>query len=431
MKKITLTIFSVSAIVVGIAVAMIWQYPMVFYRSIIERQVSHPYFPIKKNGARIVKASKLDFSVWPELEVQDPSLWRKYHIGHYLVQVPLQNPFFKMKPKIQYLAKNSDPLFGIELFTGDFSLGNEEGLPNQKETQFIYAQIPDWNINFYSMTKDSPDIFQWPALQSIIEKKSMDEIWKDLFWRDLSVLENKKLPLEEIVYQLYLYHLRNKFFPAKTKTIYMYESPIDKTIWGVLDLGSDEVGLKEEIVWEKRGNQILGFLLKTNTQNIAALDMRKKILSTITYQESHPRDAEILYREFQQIPFKNKLTRHGLNIYYFAWTHQIHNQNYLRGMIETLERAPELRHDLTPFYQFAFDQFGSDFSQTSKIEKAKALLKRAMAKEEEKYLEKLKANESDDPDNFSDPEEKINYFLLKAKESAVNLDQEKGRLWLK
>jgi hypothetical protein len=416
---------------VGIAVAMIWQYPMVFYRSIIERQVSHPYFPIKKNGARIVKASKLDFSVWPELEVQDPSLWRKYHIGHYLVQVPLQNPFFKMKPKIQYLAKNSDPLFGIELFTGDFSLGNEEGLPNQKETQFIYAQIPDWNINFYSMTKDSPDIFQWPALQSIIEKKSMDEIWKDLFWRDLSVLENKKLPLEEIVYQLYLYHLRNKFFPAKTKTIYMYESPIDKTIWGVLDLGSDEVGLKEEIVWEKRGNQILGFLLKTNTQNIAALDMRKKILSTITYQESHPRDAEILYREFQQIPFKNKLTRHGLNIYYFAWTHQIHNQNYLRGMIETLERAPELRHDLTPFYQFAFDQFGSDFSQTSKIEKAKALLKRAMAKEEEKYLEKLKANESDDPDNFSDPEEKINYFLLKAKESAVNLDQEKGRLWLK
>jgi hypothetical protein len=430
-KKITLTIFSVSAIVVGIAVAMIWQYPMVFYRSIIERQVSHPYFPIKKNGARIVKASKLDFSVWPELEVQDPSLWRKYHIGHYLVQVPLQNPFFKMKPKIQYLAKNSDPLFGIELFTGDFSLGNEEGLPNQKETQFIYAQIPDWNINFYSMTKDSPDIFQWPALQSIIEKKSMDEIWKDLFWRDLSVLENKKLPLEEIVYQLYLYHLRNKFFPAKTKTIYMYESPIDKTIWGVLDLGSDEVGLKEEIVWEKRGNQILGFLLKTNTQNIAALDMRKKILSTITYQESHPRDAEILYREFQQIPFKNKLTRHGLNIYYFAWTHQIHNQNYLRGMIETLERAPELRHDLTPFYQFAFDQFGSDFSQTSKIEKAKALLKRAMAKEEEKYLEKLKANESDDPDNFSDPEEKINYFLLKAKESAVNLDQEKGRLWLK
>jgi hypothetical protein len=274
-----------------------------------------------------------------------------------------------------------------------------------------------------------------PVFKNHIARKSEAEVWRDLFSKKLSLPSNegkgffdslfvlRKVTYSDLVYNLYILYNRAQLLPLNAKRI----SFDPQTAHGLIELPSDDPLFKVERLYLLEKGLVYSLTLKTRMDIEAAVNFRNKILRETVFKNSTSDSAIPVYAHYKTIAYAHRVDQQGMAYLYSAWSHDLANKEYIRVIILFLERGKSNLKFLKPFYEYAYKRFGSNLSTENEflLESADEKLKRKM--KEELEVEVKKEAQTSGPKfegNFSNPDEKINFYLKKAKDNKMNSDDD-------
>jgi hypothetical protein len=326
-------------------------------------------------------------------------LWRNFPIRNALVPLPTRHPLFQTIPIIESKTKTDIPQVGI-IITG----------PSNREVSRIYTQ-PE---SLYPDHSQGQELFKFPYFRNKLKKYSLDQVWKDLFSRKI-VIESKSL--DEMVYDLYILHLRSKLFPPQTKSYGLIKDGKQ----AVIELDSKDQDYKIELIMSQESGSIYSYVLRTQLGYEDSRKLRLKFLYEVSFSPMDESMARILYTEFKQLNFARQIDQEGMEYLFSSWTQDLTKVEMLKELIFYMERGGRNSLQLKPFYTYAFMRYGKTFTTRSSFtgnEDPEVLLQRKIEIESNEKMQELareKIKETPQPD--LSPDERMNSYLKKAKDS--------------
>lgn len=364
----------------------------------------------------------VDTRVWTPEEMLDETLFQPVHFGHYELPMPINHSLYSLIPLIK--IEGAGPRLGASF-------------QNAKNSEFFSFMLE----RPYKLETTSGDqkLFTLPVFKNYIARKSNDEVWADLFRKQLSLPSNEgksffaslktlwNVSYYDLVYNLYILYNRRFVLPKDAKAFSYYP---EKMI-GIVELPSEDKKIKVERLYIIESGFIYPILIKTRTIEKSATNFRAKFIREIKYKATSPDSAIAIYARYKQISFLQRLDQQGMTYLYAAWSHDLNSRDFVRVIIQFLERGKLNLKYLKPFYEFAYKKFGSTLSSESGYlnETASESLKRKISEELSSEVKKASEEESARFEgNFSTPEEKIKYNLQKAKDNKINTDADEKML---
>ncbi|MGE3610225.1 MAG: hypothetical protein AB7I27_11600 [Bacteriovoracaceae bacterium] len=328
-------------------------------------------------------------------------LWKTFPIRNSLVPLPTRHPLYKTVPIVEFVQKNHPPQFGMVFFAS-----------NDRELLRIYTL----DVNHSKDYSHGQELFKLPVVRNRIKKIDQQKLWKDIFTYKI---EDKKKTLEEMIYDLYILHIRSKFFPEETLR---YGLNQDKKL-ALIELKSKDKDYKIEIVMNEGNGSIYSYIIKTEKNNPESQKLRAKFLSSIGFSPIDPGIGKLLYTEFKQLNFARQVDQEGMLYLFSAWSQDFENTELLKAIIFYLERGRNNSSQLKAFYQYAFKAYGKTFTgnknaQSTAEDEQELSLQRKIDLEEAK---RKSAAEKSNPEPVAPelgPDEKMNLYLKKAKENS-------------
>jgi hypothetical protein len=161
------------------------------------------------------------------------------------------------------------------------------------------------------------------------------------------------------------------------------------------------------------------------------MSFRDKTFKELQLKLSSQDSAVSIYAQYKNLSYKERIEQKGMTYLYSAWSHDLDNRDFVRVIILFLERGEENLKFLQPFYEYAYKKFGTNLSSAndSLEETASERLKRNMSDDLDTEAKKA-SNEKEAKFgiHFSSQEEKIKFYLQKAKEKKKNTDDRNGVL---
>ena len=364
----------------------------------------------------------VDTRVWTPEEMLDETLFQPVHFGHYELPMPINHSLYSLIPLIK--IEGAGPRLGASF-------------QNAKNSEFFSFMLE----RPYKLETTSGDqkLFTLPVFKNYIARKSNDEVWADLFRKQLSLPSNEgksffaslktlwNVSYYDLVYNLYILYNRRFVLPKDAKAFSYYP---EKMI-GIVELPSEDKKIKVERLYIIESGFIYPILIKTRTIEKSATNFRAKFIREIKYKATSPDSAIAIYARYKQISFLQRLDQQGMTYLYAAWSHDLNSRDFVRVIIQFLERGKLNLKYLKPFYEFAYKKFGSTLSSESGYlnETASESLKRKISEELSSEVKKASEEESARFEgNFSTPEEKIKFNLQKAKDNKINTDADEKML---
>lgn len=354
----------------------------------------------------------LDAKVMAELPVDrlDDDLFQTLHLSYFELPIPMNHSLFIKIPQIRVISQN--PYLGSKFLNGN---GVE---------LFSYQLEAPFRVE---LSEDQQNLFTLPIFKNYIDKKKLDEKWQDIFSRSLALKDEGKVIKEadrlkkhtffELVYNLYILYNRKGFVPIETKNISYYE----KNRLGVVELHQNDKKILQERVYYLKDNTIYPVLIRTRINDKNAMNFRSRFINQIAFRESDKDSSVAIYAKYQSLKYKKRLDEDGMYYLFAAWSHDLSNKEYIKFIIYFLEKGRDNQQYLTPFYDYTFKHFGTNFSKdgSSIMETAKEGLIRKIGEDTQKELKEIE-KETKVKDEFTDENEKIFYHLNRAKESKTS-----------
>ena len=330
-------------------------------------------------------------------------LWKEFSINNTKIPLPVRHPLYQTVPILESLGKHLEPNIGIIFL-------NSAG-----EEICRFYTLP---VNYFHHHTFEQDLFKLPYVKNRILKFSSQKLWKDLF--SLEIKPRQK-SIDEMIYDLYLLHLRSKYLPKETVAY----GPLDEKRSMISFLTKDKKYKVEFIIANENG-VLYSYVLRTRLNDVESIKMRAKLLDAISFNPVDSEIAEIIYKEFKQLNFARQIDQEGMLYLFSAWTQDMKNTNFFKEMIFYLERANKNERLLEPLYQFGLKHFGKTFTTSQfvgKNEDPNVTLQRKIELEEQgKFAPTVKVPII--PEKELSPDEKMNEYLKKAKEERQNNSEE-------
>jgi len=338
-----------------------------------------------------------------EAYVEDyPQLWKEFPIRNSLIPLPTRHPLYKVLPLVDTTPKSKVPQIGVILQR-----------PNTLEITRLYtlppSLLPDFSLG--------QELFKLPFVRNRIMKLSVDELWHEVFTREIKV---KSKSLEEMIIDLYILYVRSKMLPPETIRYGLGKLKNQ----GIIQLTSrDKDSLVEMVLTQESGN-IYSFIIKTTQNDDESMKLRSKFLQQVTFSPTDAAMGRILYTEFKQLSFNRQVDSEGMLYLLSAWSQDPDKLNFIKEMIFYLERGRANNKALSILYSYAFKRYGKTFATknilTDHNDPEIELQRKIEVENIEKTLtldrEKLKVP----PKTPEDPKERMNYYLRRAKELKPN-----------
>lgn len=361
-----------------------------------------------------------------KIKAHDDGLFELYHFSHFEFPIPTNHSLYYIYPDIK--IKEQAPKLGAS-----FS--------NAKNVRLFNFEIE--KPYRFTLSSDDQSLFELPIFNNYIRRKKPDELWKDLFSKKLSLPSNdgksffeslevlKTYSINELVYNLYILYNRKMQIPDDVvKLKFQGERKL-----GIVELPSDDEKILIEKVYLLYDGFVYPIVITTRKSDFNAMNFRARFLREIQFRESSVDSAVALYARYQNLSYKQRISQVGMGYLYAAWSHDLNNKEYIRFIIQFLERSKDNASYLKPFYDYAFKKFGSSFSsrEGSLVEDPKEALKR---KGQEQLAQDVKTerdrNDMNRVDEFTSDEEKIFFHLNQAKDRAkdknkIDKDQTESR----
>lgn len=410
------TIFlTIALLLMAAALCLVAIAPYHIYTLTLTEGVSTRFLVMRPSTPVFYDGQKFDFFV-DENHIDDKNLFSTFHFSNFELPMPLNHPLYSLIPTIK--IEGSGPRLGASFLDG-------KGME-------IFSFMLEKNYKLETISGDQK-LFLLPVFKNHISRKSEEEVWRDLFSKKLSLPSNvgksfyqsllalKEVSYSDLVYNLYILYNRTHLFPKNIKKI-SYDSA---TNHGLIELPSDDPKFKVERLFLIEKGIIYSLTIRTKIINAAAENYRNRILKETVYKDSTTDSAIPIYAQYKNISYGHRVDQQGMTYLFAAWSHDLSNREYIRVIIMFLERGKSNLKFLKPFYEYAFKRFGSNLSSDNEflLETADEKLKRRMKEELEGEVRKEeRQNNPKYEGNFSSPEEKIKFYLQKAKENKTNSD---------
>ncbi|OFZ26812.1 MAG: hypothetical protein A2381_06635 [Bdellovibrionales bacterium RIFOXYB1_FULL_37_110] len=401
-------------------------FPYFIYSRIILNGIDSEYIRLDQaTYEQVTPSYPLDID---DMENKPSDLFKNFAFGGYEVVVPVHHPVIKLLPVIsRELDEKNLSLLGFKLITPQYSYNN---------ISFEIQKTSRVSLNFYT-----EKLFTLSTFKKNILKRSSFEIWRDvyrldlLYNRDLRSFNNsyhlarelskmaKDHMVEELVYNLYILFLRQKIFENKKPRYQWYA----KGGLGVMNLSSDNDLFKVEKLMFKEGDIVYSVILKTKKNDHFARTYRNMLFNTMRLKKSSAQLSQTIYEDYKTLSFEQKIDQKGMVYLFMAFSHVRENKNFLREMIQFLEKGKNNLIYLVPLYEYAFFKYGTNFSKMDKFRKetSEELLKRKIEEEKQKEIEEINRQEEKNRNNQTDDNKligdktKVDYILEKLKEKSV------------
>jgi hypothetical protein len=333
-------------------------------------------------------------------------LWKEFPIRNTLIPLPTRHPLFQTVPIIEMTSKTSVPHVGISFLN-----------PKGREISHVF-QLP---TKIYNDHSQGQDLFKLPYFRNRIRKKNLDDIWKDVFSYKI---EAKRKSIEEMIYDLYILHLRSKLLPPQTTRYGLIQNGKQ----AMVELVSTDKDYIVELVMTFEAGSIFSYVLKTERNEPESLKLRAKFLNSISFTQQDESIGRILYTEFKQLNFARQVDQEGLLYLFAAWSQDTDNIDWLKEMIYYLERGKDTKKQLKSIYKYSYKRYRKTFSSRKDVEETddpEIALQRNIELAEKEATRKAESSKVVVPITPElGPDEKINEFLKKAKENKIKENEE-------
>ncbi len=410
MVYLTVALLLIAVTLVFVAIA-----PYHIYTLTLTEGVSTRFLKMSPSSSVFYDGGSFNYSSIENLN-NDRALYSTFHFSNFEFPMPFNHPLFSMIPIIKIEST------GVRLGANFLDGKNNE----------LFSFMLEKNYKLETSSGDQK-IFLLPIFKNHIGRKTDEEIWKDLFSKKLSLPSNAgksfyesflslhEVSYSDLVYNLYILYNRTHLFPKDIKKIAF--DPVTKH--GLIELPSDDPKYRVEKFFIIENGIVYPMIIRTRIDNLAAENFRNRVLKESIYKNSTTDSAIPIYARYKSISYGGRVDQQGMTYLYTAWSHDLSNKEFVRVIILFLERGKSNLKYLKPFYEYAYKRFGSNFSTGTEylLESAEEKLKRKMKEELEGEIKKEEqAKGPQFEGNFSNPDEKIKYYLQKAKDSKINSD---------
>ncbi|MCR9204937.1 MAG: hypothetical protein NXH75_10185, partial [Halobacteriovoraceae bacterium] len=303
--------------IVGIFYISILRMPYHFYKKAIQEGIESPFLSLRKLPDKFYSGQDYQFIKKVGVSTDQEDLWENLHFNDFVVPFPIRHPSFWVAPLIE--KDEGEFHFGYKIL--DYNLNTINVVIFRKQEKF--------KLDLYRHK-----VFHLPIFEKKITSIGLKRTWKDVFKKDiylsphlldkgwLDIFTPTQIPLTDMVYDLFLLSVRERFFPNNIETINWW----DKRNLGVVELagvaeveGSPKL-FDSEIVFFLVRDQIYTIELKTVREDFAAEKYRQRLLDVLKYKRSEPDSSIQIYASFQNLPYEQKLTPHGLTYLFAAFS---------------------------------------------------------------------------------------------------------------
>ena len=415
MNLIILGLISILCVLVAIA-------PYHIYTLSLTDGVETRFLTFKAPYREILDGNNFELNRQDLIEYEDSSVWKEFHFENFLLPLPIHHPNYVLLPLIY--QDNDGVRIGADFI-------------NMRDIKI--ASFHTLKVRKFELSSGKESLFLLPIYKKMLEKIGPDKKWEDLFSKKLSLPSNEgksfyeslvsmwDIPYDDLIYNLYILYNRQLFFKDKVNEI-----KFDKlNNVGIAVIENKDPKILQERFYFFENGIVYTFELLTQKQSPQSKNFRYKILHALKVKFSSPDSAVSIYAEYQNLNYRQRIDAEGMTYLIAAWSHDIQNKEFLRVMISFLERGEQNIKFLKPLYEFAFKKYGTNFSSVEElvIENANEKVKRKAKQELEKEIraaENLKAPKQEG--EFETEDDKIQYYLQKAKDMKQNSDSSRKEL---
>lgn len=371
-------------------------YPYKLYSGWVQGKSWNKYYHIDNYRSSYLRPVTLEEI--PPYKEDYQQLWKDFPLRNIRIPLPVRHPLFQTVPIIE-ASKNVDATqLGIVFLSS-----------NERELSRVYT----FPTTLYQDHSQGQDLFKLPFVKNRILKYPLDKLWADIFTYEIEV---KSKSLDDMIYDLYILHLRSKILPKDTVRFGL----IKEGKAALIELSSRDQDYIVELILTFENGTIYSYALKTEKNNQDSRKLRSKFLESISFGPVDPAMGRILYTEFKHLNFARQVDQEGMLYLFTAWSQDLKNVELLREMIFYLERGRTNTAQLRPLYQYALKQYGKTFT-TKKLfndhDDPNLLLQRKIEIEGIEKKQAAERSKSKAPlESDLTPDEKMNLYLKKAKE---------------
>jgi hypothetical protein len=386
-----------ATVVVGIYLYTV-DFPYYKYSRWISGKEKDRHFELSNFREIYLKSEALDpIPTYQEDYVQ---LWKEFPLRNSLIPMPTRHPMFQSVPIIEMTSKNATPHFGIILQD-----------PSGREISRVYT-LPN---RLYQDHSQGQELFKLPYVRNRILGKKLEEVWRDIFSYKVDI---KDKPIDEMIYDLYIVHLRSKVLPKETVRYGLIKDGKQ----ALIELLSADKDYMVELVMTMESGSIFSYILKTERNRQESVKLRAKFLESITFSPVDEANGRFLYTEFKQLNYARQVDQEGMLYLFAAWSQNPDSLELLKEMIYYLERGQNTKKQLKTLYTYSFKRYGKTYTTRQDVDEQdnpEIILQRRIELEEKENRKNAEANSSRPPVAPElTAEEKMNLNLRKVKKEA-------------
>lgn len=379
-------------------------YPYHKYAQWVEGRGFDRYYEI--SGFRKMYLAPTGVEEIPLYQEDYVQLWKEFPIRNCQIPLPTRHPLFQTVPIIEFQSTTAIPHLGIMLME-----------PTGREISRIYT-MPN---KLYQDHSQGQELFKLPFFRKRLLTKSLDDLWRDIFSYKVEAREKS---MDEMIYDLYIIHLRSKILPKETVRYGLIKNGKQ----AMIELESQDKDYMVELVLTQDSGSIFSYVLKTEINKEESRKLRAKLLESITFSPVDEAMGRLLYTEFKALNYARQVDQEGMLYLYSAWSQNPDNVELLKEMITYLERGQNTKPQLKALYTYSFKRYGKTNTtrrNVDELDDPELVLQRKIEIEQQ---DKQRAAESaqvklpEAPDLT--PEEKMNMYLKKAKEEKAKESQD-------
>lgn len=386
----------VMMVALGLGAWKIYSYPYALYSQWMNGSGWNHYYEI--TDYRPILLKPISPEAIPDYKEEYPELWKDFPLRSTMLPLPVRHPFFVTVPIMEFDKAAKSLQVGMS-FLG----------PGGRENSRIYTLPAGVQKDYAS----GLELFKLPFVKNRINKKTSEELWKDIFTKSFEV---KKKPVDDMIYELYLLYIRSKMLPKET----IRYGILPTGNRAIIELESKDKDYIMELVMILDRGSIYSYVLRTEKNSQESQKLRAKFLNSISFSPSDTAMARILYTEFKQLNFSRQVDQEGMLYLFSAWSQDTSNVDLLKEMIFYLERGSKFQKHLSTMYKYAYAKYGKTFTTrdvfTEEDDPEIALQRKieleAIGKGQQATREKVKEVGPE-----LTPDERMNMYLKKAKEA--------------
>ena len=410
-------------IVVGLSALLMAFMPYHFYYVAIDSGLDSRFLKTKKVPEPFLSTKALELEQADFTTTDSLIRWRNFHVGNYILPLPVRHPYFLLVPEIS-LDQSQKPVIGWDL--------QNQNLKAEISLKFLSSIA-------YTYPFEENLLFNLPIVKNHILAVPTQTIWRDLFTLDLRLpsLEDTGLTswiqklwsisYNEIAYKLFILKTRQLLFPSEVTRL-SYDESKSMGVVEMMPVQTDDLvddNTKVEVLYLLREGLVQRLQLSTRRYSKIAQSYRTRAIEGLEWKASNPDETVQIYNEFNKLSYEKKVDQEGMTYLFAGWTHVPKQEEFLRTMIQFLERGKRNKVHLKSMYQYGYDLFGTSFSSQKENlrETEQRKLERKISEELKGEFNRAEKTEVVAPDgNFSNEEDQVDFFLKKAKEVGAKED---------